>query len=122
MTINEIIIPSEQEIQQNLGRGKDIRQNNPFGNLIALYPLKERLYGKEVQWHCFNIETQEELNVRASSLTSGKTKGIKTDFSKIVSENNKKRAKNLSNQRFGKLVALRPTEKRDNKRCVIWEC
>ena len=128
MKLEEIIIPSEEEIKQNLGRGKDIRNQNPFGNLIALYPLKERLYGKEVQWHCFNIKTEEELNVRVSSLTSGKTQGNKKrqgnkkTFSEIVIENNKKKAKDLTNQRFGKLLALEPTENRDCGRCVIWKC
>ena len=115
MEIENIIIPSEEVIKQNLGRGKDIRNQNPFGNLIALYPLKERLYGKEVQWHCFNIETKEELNVRVSSLISGKTTGKKKkSFSEIVIENNKKRVKDLSNQKFGKLLALEPTENRDS--------
>ena len=122
MKLEEIIIPSEEEIKQNLGRGKDIRNQNPFGNLIALYPLKERLYGKEVQWHCFNIKTEEELNVRVSSLTSGKTQGNIKTFSEIVIENNKKKAKDLTNQIFGKLLALEPTENRDCGRCVIWKC
>lgn len=30
--------------------------------------------------------------------------------------------KDLTNQRFGKLVALRPTEMRDTARSTIWEC
>lgn len=122
MELKDIIIPSEEEIKQNLGRGKDIRNNNPFGNLIALYPLKERLYGKEVQWHCYNIITKEEINVRTSSLTSGKTKGVKQDFVETVKEYNKKKAKDLTNQKFGKLTALEPTEERDHRRSIIWKC
>ena len=122
MELKDIIIPSEEEIKQNLGRGKDIRNNNPFGNLIALYPLKERLYGKEVQWHCYNTITKEEVNVRVSSLTSGKVNGKQKDFSEIVKIYNKNKMKDLSNQRFGKLKVLEPTENRDSRRCVIWKC
>lgn len=30
--------------------------------------------------------------------------------------------KNLQNQRFGRLIALKPTKNRDGNNCVIWEC
>ena len=32
------------------------------------------------------------------------------------------RIKDITNQRFGKLVVIRPTDKRNKKRSVIWEC
>ena len=36
--------------------------------------------------------------------------------------NKNKYIKDLKNQRFGSLIAIEPTEKRDAGRCVIWKC
>lgn len=33
-----------------------------------------------------------------------------------------KRAKDITNKRYGRLVALEPTDKKDKKGCVIWKC
>lgn len=30
--------------------------------------------------------------------------------------------KDITGQRFGMLVALKPTDKRDNRRAIVWEC
>ena len=57
MEWKDIIIPSEEEIKQNLGLGKDLRKNNPYGFLIALYPLKERKNGA-LQWFVYNTNTK----------------------------------------------------------------
>lgn len=119
MELKDIVLPSEEEIKQNLGLGKDLRKNNPYGFLIALYPLKERKNGA-LQWLVYNTDTKNTFVARADKIVSGVVTG-KTR-SQTISENNTKKAKDLSNQRFGKLVALEPTDQRDGGRCVIWKC
>lgn len=118
MELKDIILPSEEEIKQNLGLGKDLRKNNPYGFLIALYPLKERKNGA-LQWLVYNTNTKNTFVARADRIVLGTATG-KTK-SQAVSENNAKKAKNLKNQKFGKLLALEPTQERHN-RCIIWKC
>jgi hypothetical protein len=35
---------------------------------------------------------------------------------------NQFKPKNITNKKFGRLTALKPTQERDNNGCVIWEC
>lgn len=62
---------------------------------------------------------------RGADLNNGHTKScgcINRKKIQEVGKNNKYKFKDITNKRFGSLVALKPTEKRDNDRCVIWEC
>ena len=118
MELEDIILPSEEEIKQNLGLGKDLRKNNPYGFLIALYPLKERKNGA-LQWFVYNTNTKNTFIARADRIVLGNATG-KTK-SEAILENNAKKAKDLKNQKFGKLLALEPTQERYN-RCIIWKC
>lgn len=63
---------------------------------------------------------------RGADLTNGHTTSCgckqKKSIQKIGKLNKYKNIKDLTNQRFGKLVVLEPTEKRDSCRSVIWKC
>ena len=104
---------TEEEIQKNLGRGKDIR-NYKFGKLTPLYPLSERKSG-QIVWHC-KCDCGNEYNVLRQSLINGKTKSCGC----LQQIENK--MKNLSNQKFGKLTAISPIGQRESDRKVIWNC
>ena len=57
---------TEEEIKQNLGRGKDLR-NQKFNKLIPLYPLKERSKDRGIIWHC-KCDCGNECDVSRSNL------------------------------------------------------
>lgn len=71
--------------------------------------------------HCGNI-----FIARGADLTNGHTKSCgcarNKSIQKIGLSNKEKYIKDLTNQRFGKLIVLEPTSKRDRNRGVIWKC
>lgn len=90
-----------------------------FGRLIAVRPTDERKNGMII-WECLCDCGNIKL-VRSSELRQGKTKScgcLKKDSS---SENGTKTRRDITGVRFGRLTAIRPTEKR---LCgaVVWEC
>ena len=83
-----------------------------FGKLVAIRPTDERINGNVV-WEC-KCDCGNTKLVPAGSLRSGNTTScgcIKTG----------KKFSDLTGQRFGKLVAIRPTDERING-SVVWEC
>ena len=66
--------------------------------------------------YCGNFFTALISNVK-----SGKTRSCGCVAKKVKSENGKRNAKNLKGQRFGNLIALEPTEKR-NRNQIVWKC
>lgn len=97
---------------------KDI-QNQKFGRLIALYPTDKRS-GTSIVWHCL-CECGNECDVSSNDLSNGNTKScgcLCSERAKILSKNN---IIDISNQRFGKLIALTPSEERSGS-SVIWNC
>ena len=83
--------------------------NQRFGKLIALYPTEKRNNQRLVVWHC-KCDCGKEIDVSLSCLINNSTKSCGC----LVKQD-------LTNQRFGKLIALYPTEKRQNHR-VVWSC
>jgi len=79
-----------------------------FGNLIAIRATDQRQDGN-VLWECLCDCGNKKL-VKSSCLTSGHTVSCGC-----------RQAKDLTGQRFGKLVAIRPTEERQWG-SVLWEC
>ena len=70
--------------------------------------------------HCGNI-----FITRGADLTNGHTKSCGCINKKRMTElgkNNTHSKIDLTGQRFGKLVVLEDTGKRDSGRCVIWKC
>ena len=91
-----------------------------FGRLVARKPMEERKNGY-VLWEC-QCDCGNIAYVPTSLLTSGNTSSCGCLKKSWLSEKRPgKRPKDLTGQRFNKLVALRPTEERKNGN-VMWEC
>lgn len=84
-----------------------------FGHLTPLYALSERKC-RSVIWHC-QCDCGGYKDVSQIDLQRGHT--TKCDFC----SQGQGKPKDISNQRFGKLVALYPTDKRDNG-SIVWYC
>lgn len=93
-----------------IGRGPDYIKNNHTNS----------------QWWCVcDCPEHNILLVRISNLTSGNTKSCgcqkKISSTNTITRVGYKMAKDISNQQFGELLALYPTEERKNG-SVIWQC
>ena len=72
-------------------------------------------------WKC-KCKCGKEKIIRDDSLKNGSTKSCGCYKNQIFIENNKKRQTlDLTNQKFGLLTAIKPTQNRKDGR-VIWEC
>lgn len=94
--------------------------NQTFNYLTVIDgPIKRgRRYYWKCQCKCGNIK-----EIRSDGLKSGQTKSCGCYKNKVLIENNKKRQTvDITNQRFGKLTAKKPTNKRTNDGRVIWIC
>ena len=103
--------------KENVGRNsfKDLTGKR-FGKLVVLGPTKMRKRTLIV-WEC-KCDCGNTVYVPGMQLTAGSTVSCGCFQKEHVNE---KLIKDLTGQRFGKLVALRPTEERKN-RFVMWEC
>ena len=86
-----------------------------FGRLTALERLDEKS-GSSYYWRCV-CDCGNERRVRASALTGGNT----TSCGCQRRESLRERAKDIAGERFGALLAERPTQERRGG-SVIWEC
>ncbi len=101
------------KLSGNTNRYKRDLTNQRFGRLIALEPTPER-QNHSVVWKCL-CDCGNTVFVSVSKLTSGNTQScgcLQKDSTR----------KNLTGQRFGKLIALNPTSLRDTSGSVIWRC
>lgn len=83
-----------------------------FGRLLAVRPTEERK-NSSVVWECL-CDCGNKVFIRSQSLQKGVTQSCGCLQSEL-------RKLDIEGQRFGRLVAIRPTEERKNK-YVIWEC
>ena len=86
-----------------------------FGRLTVVQPTKER-NRSSIVWEC-RCDCGKTAFLPTSRLIKGETKSCGC----LRRDNGRDNAADLTGQRFGKLVALRPTEGR-RKGAVIWEC
>ena len=93
-----------------MGRRKDLT-GQKFGHLIAMEPT-ERRSGGSVVWRC-RCDCGNEVEVAANSLVGERTRSCGCL--------QKERVKDLTGQRFDRLVAIRPTENRSSS-SVMWLC
>lgn len=90
-----------------------------FGRLAAVRPT-ERRQQTFVIWECL-CDCGKTHYVTSGNLIHGKVKScgcVKPNQPKGLTN---KQAKDLTGQRFARLVAVRPTEQREN-RYIVWEC
>lgn len=85
-----------------------------FGKLVVLerdynYPIQHNLQNKKAYWKC-QCDCGKQKTVQGNNLRNGD-----------VSSCGCKTIRNLSNQKFHKLTALYPTDKRSGE-SVIWHC
>ncbi len=93
--------------------------NQRFGRLVALYPTDERIRGS-VQWNCL-CDCGNYALVSIKSLSGDNTKSCGCLRTESSINNGKASAKDIAGQRFGQLLAIRPTNKRIAG-CIVWEC
>lgn len=88
-----------------------------FGDLTALFPVQYVPKRKSVLWRC-KCKCGRFVDYLLSTLTIGKAKCCgKCDYRSRISRHH-----NITNQRFGKLVAIHPLKEMDPKRGTIWHC
>lgn len=80
-----------------------------FGKLTVLYPTDKRK-NNNILWHC-KCECGKECDVRTGNLQQH---NVQSCGCLAIND--------LKNQRFGKLIALYPTEKRSPQGTIIWKC
>lgn len=89
-----------------------------FTYLTVMHPTEKRDGSGRRYWHC-KCKCGTEIDVIAQSLTQLRTKSCGCYNREVASKNS---AKDISNQRFGKLTAIKATDDRDNQGGIIWEC
>ena len=100
-----------------VGRAENLIDRK-FGRLTVLYRVKNQ--GKKVMWKC-RCDCGNVVEVRAGSLTSGHTASCGCLNREYCFNMNKSNCKDITDEKFGHLVALEPTNKRLGS-SVIWKC
>ena len=103
-----------------MGKALDLK-NQKFGRLTVLYKTEKRKNGSIV-WHC-KCDCGNECDVSAGNLTRSNKPTLSCGCLHIesASRQGKQSALDLAGQRFGKLIALEPTEQR-NGSFIVWKC
>ena len=96
-----------------------------FGRLTVLKKEEERYItpsgDKLIQWEC-QCECGNIIKVPGKYLKKGNVKSCGCLKRELTIKRNKATANDLTGQRFGKLIALYPTDKRAPGNYVIWHC
>ena len=87
---------------------RDITGQN-FGRLTALYPTGHTDKYRNAIWH-FRCACSNEVDLSRANVIAGKTKSCGCGRKENVAPG----------QKFGRLTALFPTEKRDKNKNIIW--
>lgn len=90
-----------------------------FGKLTVLYQTK--VDGQRKAWWLCKCECGEEREVMGTELRSGQV----TSCHKCTQEQVKYKLKTyekIVNKKFGKLLAIEPTDERDNGGHILWKC
>jgi len=104
-----------------MGKALDLT-NQRFGKLTVLYKTDKRKNGSIV-WHC-KCDCGNECDISAGNLTrtNKPTKSCGCLHIETAMNQGKKSALNLTGKRFGKLIALEPTDQRASNKFVVWKC
>ncbi len=88
---------------------RPIQPEERFGSLVAKHLIEER-WDRRVVWLC-QCDCGNSKEVMGGNLRNGNTRSCGCN-----------RRKNILHQRFGSLVAMMPTDKRDSSGSVVWLC
>lgn len=105
-----------------MGKIKDLK-GKKYDSGIEVLEF-EGIKNHAAHWKC-KCSCGNIFIARGADLNNGHTKScgcINRQRMQKVGQNNKNKFKDITNKRFGSLVAIKPTEKRDSCRNVIWEC
>ncbi|MCL2321772.1 MAG: hypothetical protein FWC47_06665 [Oscillospiraceae bacterium] len=98
---------------------KDIT-NERFGRLVAIRMTDKRSKDNNIIWECV-CDCGNVVEVPSTYLRKGYTKSCGCLHRDIAAQNGKKSIKDLTGKRFGRLVAINLTDKR-NRSFAVWEC
>ena len=91
-----------------------------FEELLVLYPIGQA-NDHRVLWRC-KCTCGNICDVSSKLLLNGHTKSCGCRNTRVRQEWGKSTAKNLANQKFGKLLAITPTDKRAKSGEIMWHC
>ena len=91
-----------------------------FDRLTVIEKTTKRAKNRQVVWKC-KCECGNVCEVRGDSLTRGLTQSCGCLQKEKAQQTGKQCAIDISNQKFGLLTALSPTEQRDYG-AVVWKC
>lgn len=92
-----------------------------FGRLTVTEVTEQRKRGAVV-WKCKCDCGNDKVYVARNNLEQGNTLSCGCLQAENVSKRNRERqTKDITGQRFGRLTAMKPTEKRDNG-YIVWKC
>lgn len=98
---------TEEQIKQNLGKGKDLR-GEKFNKLTPLFPLEKRVK-RFIVWHC-KCDCGNECDVIGSHIISGHTKSCGCVATEHIKQQGMKKFIDLTGQKFGKLTVIKRVE------------
>lgn len=92
--------------------------NQRFGRLVVLYESAIKKQNR-VTWHCV-CDCGKECDITSHNLRNGNTTSCGCYQKERAAQENKKRAIDYTGQKFGKLTAISPTNKRGSDGSIIW--
>ncbi len=98
---------------------KDLK-NKRFGKLIVLEATEKRNSDRNIIWKCL-CDCGNICEVSTNNLIQNYTKSCGCLKEEIM-HNQSFALKDITNQKFGKLTAIKPTDERSKQGHVIWEC
>ncbi|MCL2321445.1 MAG: hypothetical protein FWC47_04975 [Oscillospiraceae bacterium] len=112
-------IQREKFRQLGLSNRKDITGQR-FGRLLVIRDTGKRKDESPI-WEC-KCDCGNVVEVRYSHLSSGDTRSCGCLQKEFIAELGKSSYRDVTGQRFGRLLVLRQTGKRAKSGSVIWEC
>jgi len=91
-----------------------------FGRLVALEILDKRTKSGDAYWKC-ECDCGNITEVSKNRLSNGTTKSCGCLQRELISLRAKKQTKDIAGKRFGIVVAISPTSKRNDAN-VVWRC
>lgn len=89
-----------------------------FGMWKVIQKTDQKGADRSIMWECECLGCKNHFLINGSNLRNGhSSKGCKS-----CSRKHQKKGKDITNQKFGLLTALSPTEKRTDNGSILWKC